>query len=72
MVELQRGGQVEARSLSYHELPVDVRLGEGRRKVNTGSGRTRGADPGNGHRFVVRWGANGHLVAHRETVLAAD
>src|ERR1019366_9168939 len=30
MVELQRGGQVEARSLSYHKLAVEMRLSEGR------------------------------------------
>ena len=72
MVELQRGGQVEARSLSYHVLAVEMRLGEGRRKVHAGAGRTRGADGGDGNRFPVRGGANGHLVAHNETVHAAE
>ena len=33
MVELQRGGQVEARARSYHRLAAGMRLGEGRRKV---------------------------------------
>ena len=72
MVELQRGGQVEARSLSYHKLAVEMRLGEGRRKVDAGAGRTRGADGGDGHRFLVRRRANGQLVAHSETVRVAD
>src|ERR1019366_4653619 len=52
MVELQRGGQVEARSLRYHKLAVEMRLSEGRRKVDAGAGRARGADGGYGDRFV--------------------
>src|ERR1019366_2630159 len=66
MVELQRGGQVEARSLSYHPLAVGMRLGQGRRKVDAG------ADGGDGNRLVVRGGADGQLVAHSETVHVAD
>ena len=34
MVELQRRGQVEARTRSHHPLAVDMRMGEGRRKVD--------------------------------------
>ncbi len=58
--------------VSYHLLAAGMRLGEGRRKVDAGAGRTRGADGGDGNRFLVRGGANGHLVAHSETVHAAD
>ena len=72
MVELQRGGQVEARSSSYHILAVEMRLGQGRRKVHAGAGRTRFADGGDGNRFLVRGGADGQLVAHNETVHVAD
>jgi hypothetical protein len=36
MVELERGGQVEARARRYHPLVANVRLGEGRRKVDAG------------------------------------
>ncbi len=67
MVEPQRSGQVEARARSYHTLAVEMRLGEGRRKVDAGAGRTRRADGGDGDRFLVRGGANGDLVAHSET-----
>ena len=71
-LNLQRGGQVEARARSHHRLAVGMRLGEGRRKVDAGAGRTRGADGGDGDRFLVRGGADGDLVAHSETVHVAD
>ena len=52
-------------------LVADVRLGECRRKVHAGASRTRGADRGDGHRFLVGGSANGDLVAHCETVHAS-
>src|ERR1035438_10521292 len=57
---------------TYHKLAVEMPLSEGRRKVNAGAGRTHGADGGDGNRFPVRGGANTQLVAHNETVHAAD
>ena len=72
MVELQRRGQVEACARSYHLLGVDMRLGEGGRKVDAGAGRTRGADGGDGDGFLVRGSADGDLVAYSETVHVAD
>ena len=72
MVEPQRGGKVEACAWSDYRLAVGVRLGKGRSKVHARTGRTCGADSGNGHRFFVRRRAYDHLVARGETVHVAD
>ncbi len=73
MVKLQRGGQIEAGSGSYHELAVEMRLCEGGRKVDAGAGRTRSGDGGDDiYGFVIRWRANGQPAAHNQTVPVAD
>ena len=39
---------------------------------SSAASRTRGSCRGDGHRFLVRGGADGDLVAHCETVQAVD
>ena len=65
MVELQRGGEVEARARIYRGLTAEMRVREGRREVDT-AGRNRGPNGSDGHRFMVRRGAHDQLVAHRK------
>src|SRR5262249_14593035 len=67
MVELQRGGQVEASSLSYHKLAVEMRPSARRRKFDA---RTPDGLDRNG--FVVCGRANSQLVVAGETGRAAD
>src|SRR5205085_10581009 len=69
---LERGRQVQARSLGYHKLAVEMRLSQSRRKVDAGACLTSGAEGGDGNGFPIRGGVDCHLVAHRETVRAAD
>ena len=73
VVELERRGQVEARTRSYHQLVRAVwALSRAGVKANTGAVRTRGTESGDGDDLMACGGANGDLVAHRETVHAAD
>src|SRR3982751_3309516 len=72
MAELQRGGQVKTRSVSYDKFAVEMRFGEGRCEVHACTGRTRGGDRSNGNGLLGRGGAHGHLIAHNEAVRASD
>ena len=72
MVELQRGGEVESCSLSYYKLAVDMRPGEGRRKVNGEASLIGFEDGRDGNRLLVRRRPHGQPVAHCETVRTAN
>jgi hypothetical protein len=72
MVEFERSGQAEARALIYDLFIIEMRLGDGRRKVHARAGGTRGTDGGDCNRVLVRQGANAHPVTHGEAAHPAD
>ena len=53
-------------------LDLDMRLGEGRRKVNAAAILTRRPDGTYGHCFHVRGRANRDFITHLKTVYVAD
>src|SRR5215472_747824 len=72
MIEPERGSQIEASARNNYALPVDVCLLKSWNKVDTCAFGASAAHIGNCHCLLMPGGADGELVAHRETIHVAN